>query len=684
MDARARRALRGDLQVVFQDPVASLDPRLPVFDVLAEPLQANGFDKNRTDERVAELLGIVGLRREDATRYPAEFSGGQKQRIGIARALALQPKILALDEPVSALDVSIQAGIINLLLDLQQRFGLSYLFVSHDLSVVKHLAHRVAVMYKGTIVEQGDGEQVFDHAPARIHPAVACRSAATRGASQLESVRMRIRRFAAATVIAALTLTACSGGNEEAPSAGGSAEVGTTNDINPQDPDNLQQGGNLRLALNDFPPNFNSLHIDGNTGDVASLDAVDDAARVPHRRRRLGHRQHRLLHQRRAHQHRPPGRHLHHQPQGDVERRHTDHVGGHQVPDRCHQRQGQGVRDRGHQRQRPRRVGRTRRRRSPGGHHLRQALVRLAGHVRGQHHAAAEELDGHPRSVQQGTAQRPGPSAGPFIISNLDRGAKRITLTRNPKWWGTPPLLDSITYLVLDDAARIPALQNNTIDATGLATLDEMQIARRTAGITIRRAPGLSWYHFTFNGGPGTILEDPALRRAIAKGIDRNTIAAVTMRGLADNPVPLNNHIYVAGQEGYQDNSGVVAFDPEKAKQELDALGWRLNGQFREKDGRQLVIRDVLFDSLGTRQYGQIAQNNLAQIGVKLDLDVRPAAGFFTDYVTVGNFDIAQFAWSGDAFPLASLTQIYRTNAESNFGKISSPRDRREDRTDRG
>jgi peptide/nickel transport system ATP-binding protein len=162
LDRAGRRALRGDLQVVFQDPVASLDPRLPVFDVLAEPLQANGFDKNRTDERVAELLGIVGLRREDASRYPAEFSGGQKQRIGIARALALQPKILALDEPVSALDVSIQAGIINLLLDLQERFGLSYLFVSHDLSVVKHLAHHVAVMYKGTIVEQGDGEQVFN------------------------------------------------------------------------------------------------------------------------------------------------------------------------------------------------------------------------------------------------------------------------------------------------------------------------------------------------------------------------------------------------------------------------------------------------------------------------------------------------------------------------------------------
>jgi peptide/nickel transport system ATP-binding protein len=161
LDRRARRALRGDLQVVFQDPVASLDPRLPVFDVLSEPLRANGFDKAHTETRIRELLDIVGLQAQDAARYPAEFSGGQKQRIGIARALALQPKILALDEPVSALDVSIQAGIINLLLDLQDRFGLSYLFVSHDLSVVKHLAHRVAVMYKGSIVEQGDGDQVF-------------------------------------------------------------------------------------------------------------------------------------------------------------------------------------------------------------------------------------------------------------------------------------------------------------------------------------------------------------------------------------------------------------------------------------------------------------------------------------------------------------------------------------------
>jgi glutathione transport system substrate-binding protein len=278
-----------------------------------------------------------------------------------------------------------------------------------------------------------------------------------------------------------------------------------------------------------------------------------------------------------------------------------------------------------------------------------------------------------PEAFNKGQLNGPGPSAGPFIISSLDRTAQRIVLTRNPKWWGTPPLLDSITYLVLDDAARIPALQNNTIDATGLVTLDELTIARSTNGVSIRRAPGNSWYHFTFNGAPGSILADKALRLAIAKAIDRQTIANVTQRGLADNPVPLNNHVFVAGQEGYQDNSAVVAFDPEKAKQELDALGWKLNGQFREKDGRQLVIRDVLYDSLATRQFGQIAQNNLAQVGVKLDLDAKGGTGFFSNHINVGDFDIAQFSWVGDAFPLSGLPQIYASQGKSNFGKIGTP-----------
>ncbi len=162
-----RLAIRRDLQVVFQDPMASLDPRLPVGDILAEPLHAHGVPPADRATRVRDLLKLVGLQPEHANRYPQAFSGGQRQRIGIARALALQPKVLVLDEPVSALDVSIRAGVINLLEHLKAALGLSYLFVAHDLSVVRYIADRVAVMYLGRIVEIGTIDEVFDR-PA--HP----------------------------------------------------------------------------------------------------------------------------------------------------------------------------------------------------------------------------------------------------------------------------------------------------------------------------------------------------------------------------------------------------------------------------------------------------------------------------------------------------------------------------------
>ncbi|MDN5726549.1 MAG: ABC transporter ATP-binding protein, partial [Propionibacteriales bacterium] len=158
----ARKEMRGDLQVVFQDPMASLDPRMPVFEIIAEPLGAHKWPKARIEERVNELMSIVGLEPTHASRYPAHFSGGQRQRIGIARALALEPKLIVLDEPVSALDVSIQAGVVNLLDELKTRLGLSYLFVAHDLSVVRHIADRVGVMYLGKLVEVGEVDRVFE------------------------------------------------------------------------------------------------------------------------------------------------------------------------------------------------------------------------------------------------------------------------------------------------------------------------------------------------------------------------------------------------------------------------------------------------------------------------------------------------------------------------------------------
>ncbi len=160
---RQHMEVRKDLQMVFQDPLASLDPRMPVYDVLAEPLQVLGWKKAAINERIGELMALVGLDPDHVDRFPEQFSGGQRQRIAIARALAVQPKLIVLDEPVSSLDVSIQAGIINLLEDLQARLGLSYLFVSHDLSVVRHIADRIAVMYLGRVIELGDVDQVFAH-----------------------------------------------------------------------------------------------------------------------------------------------------------------------------------------------------------------------------------------------------------------------------------------------------------------------------------------------------------------------------------------------------------------------------------------------------------------------------------------------------------------------------------------
>ena len=161
-DSKQIRDLRRDMQIIFQDPFSSLNPRKNVAHIVGEPLFVHGMtDRHEREARVLELLQVVGLMREHMRRYPHQFSGGQRQRIGVARALALNPKLIICDEPVSALDVSIRGQVINLLQDLQEEFGLTYLFISHDLSVVEHISDRVAVMYLGKLVELADSETLY-------------------------------------------------------------------------------------------------------------------------------------------------------------------------------------------------------------------------------------------------------------------------------------------------------------------------------------------------------------------------------------------------------------------------------------------------------------------------------------------------------------------------------------------
>ncbi|WP_327111420.1 ABC transporter family substrate-binding protein [Nocardia sp. NBC_01730] len=485
--------------------------------------------------------------------------------------------------------------------------------------------------------------------------------------------RSRAVRLAVPVVAFGLVVAGC--GSDGADAAEGLSDtLGATSDINPRNPDEVREGGNLRLTTTTFPANWNTLSNDGNDGEIADIERplVPRAFRTDAAGQLAVDTDYFT----------------------DVQLTSTDPqqvtyainpkavwsdgtpITWEDIRSQANALSGADKRfliaiTSGFDR-----VDKVER-----GVDDRQAIITFKQHYAEWRGQFAGNMSLFPKSVtadpeafNHSLVDSMGPTAGPFVVKSTDRAQGRIVLGRNPKWWGDKPKLDTITYSVLDHAAWVGALQNNELDAVRLATIDDVKTVRATSGLAIRRAPGNRWRHITFNGAPGSILADPKLRVAISKAIDRQGIATATQNGLVENPKPLNNHVFLQGQEGYRDNS--PGYDPASAARELDALGWKLNGDVREKAGRKLVIRDVMYNDPTWVQIAQIIQQNLAGIGVGLVIDTKPGAGYFTDVIQPGDFDAAQFVFMGDAFPLSSIPQIYGyhpDDLQGNYGRIGSP-----------
>ncbi|PPJ22493.1 hypothetical protein C5E45_06785 [Nocardia nova] len=482
----------------------------------------------------------------------------------------------------------------------------------------------------------------------------------------------RTLRSAAVVVVAglAVALAGCTSLN----TANGPATLGTANDINPQPRDAVRDGGNLRLAISGYPANWNSLSIDGNeleTGEVLwplmprsyLIDATGQLT-------------------------------INKDYFTDIQLTGTDPqqvtytinpkavwsdgspITWEDIASQAHALSSVDTRyliaiNNGFDR-----VDKVER-----GVDDRQAVITFKQHYadwRGQFAGNAmlypKSVTADPDTFNRALAGGIALTSGPFVVRSTDRTQGRIVLGRNPKWWGDTPKLDTITFSVMDQSAYAAALQNNELDAARLNSIEDLATVRSSSELVVRHAPGNLWRHITFNGAPGSILADPALRVAISKAIDRQGIANAIENGLVSSPKPLNNHIFVQGQEGYQDNS--LPYDPAAAARELDALGWKQQGDVRVKDGRRLEIRDVMYNDPTWVRVAQIVQGDLAKVGVKLIIATRQRQGFFTDAMIPGEFDIAQFQFAGDAFPFGSIPQIYAyhpDDEQSNFGRIGSP-----------
>ncbi|MFD3747085.1 ABC transporter family substrate-binding protein [Nocardia sp. NPDC058633] len=486
---------------------------------------------------------------------------------------------------------------------------------------------------------------------------------------------MRIRsmttRLALPLVIVSLIAAGCGSGDDI--TADGDAKLGTTNDINPKDVSELRDGGNLRLAITSLPENWNGLHADGNTGNTGSMlrpvmpraFTTDAAAELSVNTDYFS-----------------DVALTNSDPQQVTYTINPKAVWSDGTPISWEDIRSQAAALSGVDKAFliANNSGFDRVEKVERGVDDRQAVITFKKHYADWRGQFAGNSFLFPKSVTSSAeafnnsqVEALTLSSGPFIIQSVDRGQGRVVLGRNPRWWGATPKLDTMTFSVLDSSAFTPALLNNEIDVVGIASIDDLKSVSSAPGIAVRRAPGNSWGHFTFNGAPGSILEDQGVRVAISKAVDRQGIANAIQNGLVRDPKPLNNHVYLQGQDGYQDNS--LGFDPAAAEEELDALGWKLNGDVREKDGRKLEIRDVMYNDPINIQVAQIIQQNLAQVGVKMTIDPKPGSGLFSDVLEPGNFDVGQWFYAGDPFPLSSLTQIYGfypDDTQGNYGRIGS------------
>ncbi len=482
-------------------------------------------------------------------------------------------------------------------------------------------------------------------------------------------IRSTLLPLAIPALAVGLVVSGCSsGGSNQA----ANVNIGTANDINPQDPTALRDGGNLRLAITSFPATFNYLHIDGGDADTSSIiDPMLPTAFVSNAAGEMS---------------------VDHDYFTDIKLTGTNPQqvtytinpkavwsDGTPITWEDLQSEAHALGSTGQGFQVSSTEGFERVQKVERGVDDRQAVVTF-----NKPYAEWQGMFGplYPKAVTENPQafndvdrNGLGVSSGPFVIDSIDRTQDRIVLKRNPAWWGAKPKLDNITFTRLDQSAVLGAVQNNEIDYTYVSGLPNVVAAKNAPGVVVRRAPEPSWSHITFNGAPGALLSDPALRLAISKAIDRQAIVNQAQTGIVENPKPLNNHIFVMGQKGYQDNSAPAAFDPNAAAKELDALGWKLNGDVREKDGKKLELRDVMFDQKEWVDTAKIVQQNLAKVGVKLDIQTVPGTGLFTNVIDPGNFDLAQFSWGGSSLPLVALQQIYYydpNNLQSNKARIGS------------